>query len=212
MPDHHPTKDILPVSLRKGDESSQPEEQPEDILMWVENTKLKLFGHLLAQQIADNYSIDSADGVEPVQSFGPAICFTGSIIIEEKKKALQEAKRYRAGSIMWVDGSKIDGKNAGAIICWKDRNLNSWKKTRVFPGKIKEILDAELWAIANGLKNARKITLKTQNTPIMIFSDSREALTEIRHLSSYTGSPFLRNLIYQRTLDLGKDGHFATIR
>lgn len=81
---------------------------------------------------------------------------------------------------MWVDGSKIDGGNVGATVCWKDRDLNSWKKI-VFLGKIKEILDAELWAIGNGLKNARKITLNTQNTPLTIFSDSREAFTEIRH-------------------------------
>lgn len=83
---------------------------------------------------------------------------------------------------MWVDGSKINGGNVGATVCWKDRDLNSWEKTRVFLGKIKEILDAELWAIGNGLKNARKIALNTQNTPLTIFSDSREAFTEIRHL------------------------------
>ncbi len=34
--------------------------------MWAENTKPKLFGHLLAQQVASNHSIDPADGVEPV--------------------------------------------------------------------------------------------------------------------------------------------------
>lgn len=36
LPDHHPTKQILPISLRNGDESSQPGEQPEDTLMWAE--------------------------------------------------------------------------------------------------------------------------------------------------------------------------------
>ena len=30
LPDHHPTKNELPVSLKKRDESSQPGEQPDD--------------------------------------------------------------------------------------------------------------------------------------------------------------------------------------
>ena len=62
------------------------------------------------------------------------------------------------------------------------------------------------------LEMARKITLNNNNTPITIFSDSREALIAIRQLTSGTSSPYLRNLIYQRNLDLGSNGHFVTIR
>lgn len=68
--------------------------------MWVESAKPKLFGHLLAQQVASNHSIDPADGVEPVQNFGPSTIFSGNIIIEAKKKALEEARKYRAGNVL----------------------------------------------------------------------------------------------------------------
>ena len=92
LPDHHPTKHILPVSLRMGDESSQPGEQPEDILMWVENANPRLFEHLLAQQIASNHSIDPADGIEPVDSLAPNSNFGGKVIIEGKRKKWRRQK------------------------------------------------------------------------------------------------------------------------
>ena len=137
--------------------------------------------------------------------------FSGTIIIEEKKRAVQEARRYRTGTVMCVDGSKLDQGNAGAAVCWKDKASNSWKGTPAFLGKNKGILDAELWAIANGLDVARKITQET-NTPITIFSDSREALTEIQKVNPYTDSPYLKSLIHQKTNDLKQHGHPVTIR
>ena len=154
LPDCHPTKHILPISLREGDENSQPGEQPEDTLMWAESTRPKLFGHLLAQQVACNYSIDPADGVEPVPNPDPNINFSGNIIIEAKKKALEEARKYRAGNIFWVDGSKLSQGNAGAATCWKDKNLNRWENKNVFLGKNEEVIDTELWAILIGLETA----------------------------------------------------------
>lgn len=117
MPDHHPTKHILPISLREGGENSQPGEQPKGTLLWVESAKPKLFGHLLAQQVASNHSIEPADGLEPVQSFGPGTSFSGNITIEAIKKVLEEAREHRAGKVFWVDGSKLSQKNAGAAVC-----------------------------------------------------------------------------------------------
>ncbi len=142
LPDHHPTKNILPVSLRKGDESSQSREQPNDTLIWAEQVKPREFGHLLAQKVSSNNAIDPADGVEPVDGMRFTNKFSGTIIIEEEKRAVQEARRYRTGTVMWVDGSKLDQGNAGAAVCWKDKVSNNWKSTAVFLGKNKEILDA----------------------------------------------------------------------
>ena len=34
LPDYHPAKNTLPVSMREGDGNSQPGEQPENTLMW----------------------------------------------------------------------------------------------------------------------------------------------------------------------------------
>lgn len=177
--------------------------------MWVENVDLKSFGHLLAQQVASNHSIDPADGVESVPNLEPAAGFNGNIIIEEKKKALEEAKKHCTGAVL---GSKLSQGNVGAAVCWKDKDCNSWKSISAFLGKKKETVDGELWAIANGLEVARKTTLNSHNTPITIFSDSQEALAKLRQLSSHTSAPYLRSLIYQETSDLESKGHFVTIR
>ena len=93
--------------------------------MWVENAKPRLFGQLLAQQVANNNAIDPAHGVEPVEAPGPASGFPGSIITDEKKEALEEAKKCQTGAVMWADGSKLHQGNVGAAVCWNDRDLNS---------------------------------------------------------------------------------------
>lgn len=73
-------------------------------------------------------------------------------------------------------------------------------------GKNKEILDAELWAIAIALEAAKKETRGNLRAPITVFKDSREALTTTQQLSPRISSPYLRDLIYQRTLDLKNVG------
>ena len=99
-----------------------------------------------------------ADGVEPEQSFGPDVRVCVNVIIEGKKKALEEAKQYHAGDIFWVDRSKLSQGNAGAAVCWKDKERDGWKNSSIFLGKNKEIIDAKLQAIAIGLEigNRRK--------------------------------------------------------
>lgn len=95
---------------------------------------------------------------------------------------------------------------------WNDKDYNGWKNRSVFLGQNKEIIDAELWAIALGLEIAGKITLNSNQTPTTIFSDSREALTTLCQLSSRTQTPYLRNLIFQKASDMESKGHSVTIR
>lgn len=85
--------------------------------MCIEISKPKIFDHLLAQQVASNHFIDLADKVEPIQSLGPVTDFSGNIIIEAEKKAVEKARKYRAGNVFWVDGFKLSQKNAEAAIC-----------------------------------------------------------------------------------------------
>lgn len=66
-----------------------------------------MFGQLLAQQVASNYSIDLANDVELVLNSGLNINFTRDIIIEAKKKILAEAKKYRIRNIFQVNGLKV---------------------------------------------------------------------------------------------------------
>lgn len=69
--------------------------------------KPKTLGQLLAQQVASNCGIDSVDGVKSVSSFGLEISFSGDIVVKTKTKALEEAKKYRLGNVVWVDRSKL---------------------------------------------------------------------------------------------------------
>ena len=82
----------------------------------------------------------------------------------------------------------------------------------IFLGKNKEILDAELWAISMALEVAKGEIKRSSGDPITLFTDSRVALVTLQQISPCIGSPFLRYLIHQRTLDLKNAGHLVTIR
>ena len=144
--------------MRERDGNSQPGEQPENTLMWVETARPALLGHLLARQLALDNSIDPADGIEPVENLGPAAPFPGEIVIEKKEKAIKQAKKYQVGTVVWTDGSKLDTGNVGAAVTWRDKNLDKRKERGVFLGKNKEIIDAELWAIVMALEAAKRET------------------------------------------------------
>lgn len=110
----------------------------------------------LAWQITIEHSIDPADGVEPVEIIKPGTHFQGEILIGGKKHALEEAAKYRAGLVMWTDGSKLENSSFVAAVCWRDKKLGRWKQKSVFLGKGKEVIDAELWAISDALDTATK--------------------------------------------------------
>ncbi len=91
LPDGHPTKDILPVSLRLGDGSAQLGKLSENDEIWSLNQKVRNLGPQLARQVSVKFSIDLAEGMEPVIHLKPAE-FSGKIIIQEPKVAIREAK------------------------------------------------------------------------------------------------------------------------
>lgn len=66
LPDGHPTKEILPITLRAGDGGTQPGELPENYEIWFSGQKVRTYGQRLAQQVSIGSSIDLAEGVEPV--------------------------------------------------------------------------------------------------------------------------------------------------
>lgn len=77
--------------------------------------------------------------------------------------------------VLWIDGSELDTGNVGAAIMWRDKSLkslNRWRKSGVFMGKSEEILDAELWAIAIALEDAKRESRCNPNVPIKVFIDS----------------------------------------
>ena len=63
LPDQHPAKEILPVSLRLGDASFQPGELPDNALTWTENTRPTLYRQWLAWQLTTEHSCKKQDGM-----------------------------------------------------------------------------------------------------------------------------------------------------
>ena len=129
--------------------------------------------------MSDNNAINPPDGVKPVDAVRFINQFSGTIIVEEKKRAVEEPKRFWTRTVICVDESKSDQRNVKAADCWKNKVSNSQKNTSVVLGKNKEILNAKLWAIANRLDIVRKITKENKNILITIFSNLQKALTKI---------------------------------
>ena len=116
LPDRHPAKEILPISLRKVDQDFQPGELPENTLLWTQNSRPTLYGQWLAWQITVDHSIDPADGVEPVKKMRSGKSFKADVIVRCKKRALEEARRNQPGLVLWTDRSKLDqGQVAAAV-------------------------------------------------------------------------------------------------
>lgn len=90
-----------------------------------------------------NFSIEPAEGVEPVIHLKPAE-FSGRIIIQEPKVAIKEAKEDLSDLTLWSDGSKLDSGGAGAAVVWRNCLSQAWNTRKISLGKNKEILDAEL--------------------------------------------------------------------
>ena len=111
---------------------------------------------MLARQLALDNSIYPADGIEPVENLRSAAPFPGDTVIERKEKAIEQAKKSQVGTVFWTGRSKLDTGNVRAAVTWRDKDLDRWKEMSVFLGKNKEILDAELWAIAMALEAAKR--------------------------------------------------------
>lgn len=87
LPDGQPTKDILPITLRAGDGSAQPGELPENGRNLVSHPKIPDLRSTSCSTVSIGFSIDPAEGVEPVIHLKPTE-FLGKIIIQESKTAI----------------------------------------------------------------------------------------------------------------------------
>lgn len=168
LADGHLTKDILPISLKIGDGGAQPGELPENDEIWSTNQRVRTYGQHLARQVSVGFSIDLAEGVEPVIHLKP-VEFTGKIVIQERKMALKEAKEDTSDLILWSDGSKGDAGGAGAAVVWKSSRSFGWNVCKISLGKNKEIWDAELWGISEALKIALRESTSQRAQRITVF-------------------------------------------
>ena len=211
LPDSIPTKEILPITLRVGDGNAQPEDLPEDDSMWASNQRITIYGQRLARQVSVKFSIDPAEGTEPIWAM-PGLSFPGKLIIEDRKRAILEAKGGMAHLKLWCDGSKLD-KGTGAAVVWeKGGTTKEWQEKKVGLGLNKEIFDAEMWGISEAFKVAEQKTEKIrQPWVISIFCDSQTVINNLRECGSYVGQA-LKMQIYQKAKKLVQQGHDISIR
>ena len=207
LPDSIPTKNILPITLRIGDGNAQPEELPEYDLIWSTSQQIRTYGQHLAKQISVRFSIDPAEGVEPIIAM-PAEVFPGKIFVEEKCRAIEIAKRDQADLSLWCDGSKLDKGETGAAVAWKQGD--EWLTRKVTLGQNKEIFDAELWGISEAVKVAEQKCLAQQYVLINIFCDSQLAINRLKVIDNKAGQA-LKAQIYQKVKQLIRQGHEVSI-
>ena len=69
----------------------------------------------LARQVSIGFSIDPAEGTEPIQT-APNPIFPGELIIKNRKKAILETNSTNADFKLWCDGSKLDKGGTGAAV------------------------------------------------------------------------------------------------
>lgn len=182
LPDDHPAKNILPISLRKRDASTtSADDQPEDTLIWAPgNDRPTSLSQWLARQLSITQAVDSAYGVEPIErSWRLHTELPLQVVVQPRQAALQEAKENREGMIFWTDGSRLDSGRSGSAVVWLDTNSNKWQEKRRYLGEKKDLFDAELWAILDALEMTIKKTRYTNPTTVTIFTDSHAAITKI---------------------------------
>jgi ribonuclease HI len=207
LPQGHPTKDILPMSLVSGDGAAQPGEQPDGDIDWAIGEGRTWLGYHLARKIAMGDCIDPAEGVEPIVETRPDY-FPGVIHVENTETATKTAKDpTQSGLVLWSDGSKLETGGTGAAVVWnRDEN---WSMLRTTLGKNNEIFDAELWGVSDALKVALEVA--HPNEAVTVFIDSQAAIQQIRYLTGGGGQAITLQ-IYRRALELQRKHHPVTLR
>lgn len=188
LPDSIPTKDILPITLRKGDGTAQPGDLFESDSIWLTAQRIKTYGQQLVEQVSVGFSIDLAEGVEPISAMLAQV-FPGKILMEEKTRATDFTKGDRADFTLLCYGSKLDQGGAGAAVVWKEnRQDNEWIKQKITLGKNKKIFDAEVWGISEAVKIAEnKCSRAQQPLAISIFCDSQTAINRLKVMDCTAG-------------------------
>ena len=101
-----------------GDGDAQPEDQPEEDLIWSSNRRIIVYGQRLARQVSVNFSIDPAKGTEPIQAMS-TLSFPGKLFIEDRNNAILEAETGMPHLKLWCDRSKLDKRTRAAVVMKK---------------------------------------------------------------------------------------------
>lgn len=131
-------------------------------------------GKIIQKSLANNKS-----GIEPVVRSNYTM--RGLFTIKNKTTAIEEAtKASLTNNILFTDGSRLENGNAGCSVLWRTMD-RSWRAHKTHLGTNKELLDAELFAIAEALKLANQKVIGNHTThTISIFTDFSAALLRIQ--------------------------------
>jgi ribonuclease HI len=96
-------------------------------------------------------------------------------IVEDRERAIEEAKKDREGLTIFTDGSRLESGATGYAVAWKAGNR--WVGVKAHMGYNQEAFDAECAALARALEVAAK--RQTGPKAVTIFTDSQAAMARI---------------------------------
>jgi ribonuclease HI len=189
LPRNQPTRQILPVTFREGDQHAQPGEQPIGDRAWAERTPRGhrrlprgrgrwSLGQHLARQLGKSLGTDPSGGFEETTEMGRRD-FPGSFRVLPMGGALEAAKdpSLEACLCLWSDGSRLDNGRVGAGVAWQNP-LGAWQAREVPLGLGKEVFDAELVGACEALEIAME---DRGREPVTVLLDSQAAISRLRH-------------------------------
>ena len=132
----------------------------------------------------------------------------GTVVVNSKEEAFRVAEEWDDQfSTVWTDGSRLSGGEVGAAIAfWTGKG---WVKRGTYLGQNKEVFNAEVFAILQGVKLLNERAEAGRH--YTLFSDSQVAILRIRHDRSGPAQALAKAVI--TTVDeLDKAGNTLCIR
>jgi ribonuclease HI len=103
------------------------------------------------------------------------------VVVDERKKAMEEAGIARDGVTLWTDGSRTEDGACGYAVVWRKKG-EVWKGHQVHLGHNQEAYDAECAAIVRALRVGRDRRNQQQIPKITIFTDAQAAIKRMQTL------------------------------
>lgn len=110
----------------------------------------------LARQIGTDV-VDPSQGVGEVEDCVRPTAFPGAIVMQDRQEAIAVAQETQSGEsemTIWVDGARSKEGKAGPTTAVTQDGSGRWKERRWHLGTNKEVVDAELYVIAEALCKA----------------------------------------------------------